>query len=132
MAKKESTLSNRTSAKNKGNRGSWILDAAAKLFAESSFEQTAIAEIAAQAGVAEGTIYRYFATKEDLLFAVVTRMVQTAYDNALPIMAKPQTPEQKLSAFVLNHFVQIADHIDAARLFLSEVRGTQAYKTSKF
>jgi AcrR family transcriptional regulator len=43
-----------------------ILQAALTLFQKKGFAQTTTKELAAQAGVAEGTIYNYFATKEDL------------------------------------------------------------------
>ncbi len=44
-----------------------ILDAALFLFAERSFHGTAVPDIAARAGVGTGTIYRYFASKEELV-----------------------------------------------------------------
>ena len=50
-----------------------ILDAALALFSERTFEGTAVPLIAERAGVAAGTIYRYFADKEDLVNAVYQR-----------------------------------------------------------
>jgi AcrR family transcriptional regulator len=43
-----------------------ILQAALKLFAEKGFYRTTTKEIARQAGIAEGTLFNYFETKEDL------------------------------------------------------------------
>ena len=52
-----------------------ILDAALKVFSDKSFAEATTAEIAQEAGVAEGTIYNYFASKRELLIAVVKAFV---------------------------------------------------------
>ena len=49
-----------------------ILSAAIELFSENGYEATATSEIAKKAKVAEGTIFRYYKTKKDLLFAIPT------------------------------------------------------------
>jgi TetR/AcrR family transcriptional regulator, repressor of fatR-cypB operon len=50
-----------------------ILDAALALFAERGFHGTTMPELATRAGVAAGTIYRYFASKEALVNSVFQR-----------------------------------------------------------
>lgn len=52
-------------------RPSEITDAALALFAETGFAATPVAAIAARAGVTKGTVYLYFASKEDLFAAAV-------------------------------------------------------------
>jgi len=47
-----------------------ILIAAIELFSKKGYEATATSEIAKKAKVAEGTIFRYYKTKKDLLFAI--------------------------------------------------------------
>jgi len=47
-----------------------ILEAAARLFAEKGFNETSTAEVAAAAGVAQGTVFYHFKTKEGILLAV--------------------------------------------------------------
>ena len=47
-----------------------ILSSAIELFSEKGYEATATSEIAKKAKVAEGTIFRYYKTKKDLLFAI--------------------------------------------------------------
>ncbi len=49
------------------NRRKSILDAAARVFARRGYERATTREIAAEAGVSEGTIYTYFASKQELL-----------------------------------------------------------------
>ncbi|WP_245590391.1 TetR/AcrR family transcriptional regulator [Aneurinibacillus terranovensis] len=52
-----------------------ILESAIKLFAEKGFHASSTSEIAKDAGVAEGTIFRHFKTKKDLLYALVAPML---------------------------------------------------------
>ena len=47
-----------------------ILSVAIELFSEKGYEATATSEIAKKAKVAEGTIFRYYKTKKELLFAI--------------------------------------------------------------
>jgi AcrR family transcriptional regulator len=54
-----------------------ILAAAIELFAERGYEAST-AEIAARAGVGEATLFRRFPTKEDLITAIVSMMLEEA------------------------------------------------------
>ncbi len=49
----------------------YILDVAIKLFSEKGFDKTTTKEIAKEALIAEGTIFRYFSTKRDILLGVL-------------------------------------------------------------
>jgi len=49
-----------------------ILDAALRLFRRTSFEAITMAEVASECGIAKGTVYLYFATKEALFLALLT------------------------------------------------------------
>jgi AcrR family transcriptional regulator len=52
-----------------------ILEAAIKIFSEKGYSAATTSEIAKEAGVAEGTIFRYFKTKKDLLRGILIRLV---------------------------------------------------------
>ena len=52
-----------------------IIHAAIKLFSERGYARTTTKAIAREAGIAEGTIYKYFPSKRDLLFAFLTPSV---------------------------------------------------------
>ncbi len=64
-----------------------ILAAAGRLFAESGFDRTPTARIAAEARVPHGLIFYHFKTKMDLLLAVVRDDDVTALDSLLPPVA---------------------------------------------
>src|SRR5438270_8734118 len=61
----------RRSSRRKDERPAEIVSAALALFAERGFGATKLDDVARAAGIAKGTIYLYFATKEDLFRAVV-------------------------------------------------------------
>ena len=48
-----------------------ILEAAVEIFSEKGYAASSTSEIAKKAGVAEGTIFRHYKTKKDLLFSIV-------------------------------------------------------------
>jgi AcrR family transcriptional regulator len=57
-------------------RRNQILDAAAAVFAEKGFHRATTKDIAGRAGIAEGTIYNYFNSKDDLLIGMMTRLTE--------------------------------------------------------
>lgn len=58
-------------------RRNQILDAATTVFAEKGFHRATIKDIARQAGIADGTIYTYFASKTGVLLAILHRLNET-------------------------------------------------------
>ena len=54
-------------------RRNTILNEAEKLFIEEGFEKTTVKDIAARAGVAKGTFYYYFDTKEDIISSLLEK-----------------------------------------------------------
>lgn len=69
-----------------------ILEAAVDIFSEKGFAATSTSEIAQKAGVAEGTIFKHYKTKKDLLLSI-----------AGPIVAKVFAP------FLMRDFAKILD-----------------------
>ena len=66
-----------------------ILDAATRLFAEKGFHRTTTKDIADLADVAEGTLYNYFANKDDLLFGIMQRLTHSMSFDVMHIEALP-------------------------------------------
>lgn len=63
-------------------RRNQLIDVARTLFAEKGMERTSIKDIAAAADVAQGLIYHYFRSKDELFWAIILR------DNPLPVMTE--------------------------------------------
>jgi TetR/AcrR family fatty acid metabolism transcriptional regulator len=58
-------------------RRNQILDSAIHVFAEKGFQHATIRDVAKAAGIADGTIYNYFANKNALLLGILNRLNQT-------------------------------------------------------
>jgi AcrR family transcriptional regulator len=63
-----------------------LVESAAAVFAEQGFTSTRVADIAVRAGVAKGTVYEYFSSKEELFFAVfewINQRIRQRVDRVL-------------------------------------------------
>ncbi len=74
-------------ARRKDARPQELLDAALDLFVERGFAATRLDDVARQAGVSKGTLYLYYANKEELFKAVVR-------ENLVPILGEAETMAQ--------------------------------------
>lgn len=72
----EKTASDSEKRRRSSDKRERILNAAVKIFAQSGFHATRVSEIAKAAGVADGTIYLYFESKEELLFSLFEDRVE--------------------------------------------------------
>lgn len=104
-----------------------VLDAAVEVFAERGFHGTSTAEIAKRAGVAEGTIFRHFKTKKDLLFGAVAplfvRMVTPVMAHGMRELAAAQHPrlEDFLRALFKNRLEVVVSHPRLMRIVVQEL-----------
>lgn len=88
----------------KQQRRDSILATAATLFADLPYEAVTMAEVAKQLGVVKGTVYLYFATKEELFLALLTEQLLTWFNevnSALNALPKPASATSV--AAVLSH-----------------------------
>src|SRR5215213_3301235 len=76
-----------------------VLDAATELVRRDG-EKVPMADIARQAGVGIGTVYRHFPTREDLLGALVHRSFELALSNARAAAAEPGSALDGIRAFL--------------------------------
>jgi AcrR family transcriptional regulator len=71
------------------NRREDILKAARAMFKHNGYEKARVAEIALRAGVAKGTVYLYFASKQAMLDALCDRYQEMIADAILPALQNP-------------------------------------------
>lgn len=69
-----------------------ILDAAEKLFGEKGFDGTSTNDILNEVGIARGTLYYHFSSKEDILDAMIERITDRLAANAEAIVKKKEIP----------------------------------------
>lgn len=82
----------------KAERRQKILAAARTLFETRGFEKTTVDDIAAEAGLAWATVYKYYKTKGDLLWAVVQPELERIFEEGGRVIADP--PELPVDAVV--------------------------------
>jgi TetR/AcrR family fatty acid metabolism transcriptional regulator len=103
-----------------------ILAAAERVFARRGFFAARVSEIAKDAGVADGTIYLYFKSKDDLLISLFeTRMAQVNAVLREAIAGAP--PQGQLRAFIRAYLRLVHDEPGAAEVLTIELR-----QSSKF
>ena len=92
------SLMPRVSSQHQQARHDQILTAAAACFARNGFAATAVPDIAVQAGLSVGTLYRYFGSKEDLFLAVVAERVAVYNQAVFAALSRSGPPVKRLRA----------------------------------
>ncbi|MBZ9982672.1 MULTISPECIES: TetR/AcrR family transcriptional regulator [unclassified Mesorhizobium] len=98
----------RTTGSDGGKTEAAAREAAVNLIARLGYEAMSMRQLASEVGVQAAALYRYFPTKEDLLFTLMREHMEeliAAWNAARPADADPAS---RLSAYVENH---IAFHI---------------------
>ncbi|HSC60270.1 MAG TPA: TetR/AcrR family transcriptional regulator [Rhizomicrobium sp.] len=88
-------LAENTRAKQADDKRARLLAAALDLFETRGFDGVAVPEIAAKAGVAVGTVYRYFETKEALVNALY-RLLKQSYNATVLAPIEPGLPTREI------------------------------------
>ena len=102
-----------------------LLDAATWVFARKGYRRAGISDIIARAGVARGTFYLHFTSKERILLAVLDDFhdrIKRAFESldAAAIEARPYGPRAVLEASFRSWLESFAAHRDATRVVLHE------------
>lgn len=98
-----------------------IVEAALRLFHEHGYRGATTAEIARQAGVAEGTIYRYFKEKKELFLACVEPVIEEAVRRELNLSGKG-TPRELMRRRIIERYRVIQEHLAVFHILFTESR----------
>ncbi|MBM7585178.1 AcrR family transcriptional regulator [Bacillus pakistanensis] len=104
-----------------------ILESAIEIFAEKGYSATSTNEIAKKAGVAEGTIFRHYKTKKDLLLSIVAPTMAKLVapfvikDLNKVLDTKYETYEAFLKALILNRQAFLKENMAAFRILIQEI-----------
>ena len=104
-----------------------ILDAAVKVFAQEGFYNAKVAQIAHAAGVADGTIYLYFKSKDDLLISLFEDRMERVNETLRAALAGSDSALEQLRAVVRLHLQLVAENRHMAEVICVELR-----QSSKF
>ena len=89
--------------KEANERKNEILDAAERLFGSKGFDHTSTNDILKEVGIARGTLYYHFSSKEEILDAMIERMTGRLIEKARAIGAQKDIPVlQRLTMMILS------------------------------
>ncbi len=100
------------------NRKTAILAAAETVFAAHGYAATTIDAVAAKAGIAKGSVYNYFQSKEALFEQVFVNAVSTIEADAFRILSEPSSASERLSRFLDYRCERLEDCSHIGRLVL--------------
>ncbi len=104
-----------------------ILRAATRVFARNGYFNSKVADIAHAAGVADGTVYLYFKSKEEILHSIFDRSMDEAIADARQRLKKLNDPREKLRRIALLHLERLGADRDLAVVFQVELRGSTKF-----
>ena len=99
-----------------------ILEAATKVFARRGFYQSTVADVARRAGVAGGTIYLYFANKDDILVKLFDQKMREVFAGFRRAVDGAEGGVAKLRQLVRYHLSAFAQDRNMAVIYQAETR----------
>lgn len=103
-----------------------IIEVAISLFAEKGYSNTATAEIAKLAGVAEGTIFKHYGTKENLLLSIMVPFLKELFPSMVDelfeeLMVDNISFEEFLRKLLKNRMNFLLDNQEIFQVFIKEM-----------
>jgi len=116
-----------------------IIEAAVRVFARNGYYNSRVSDIAREAGIASGTIYLYFRTKEEILVRLFRdKMAEWVAEVRREIAGEPDAV-RKIRRLVLLHFSVLEQNPDLAEVVQVELRqghkffrGASAHEVSAY
>jgi AcrR family transcriptional regulator len=96
-----------------------VLDAAS-VFAARGYDQTSVPELAVALGIAAGSLYHYFSSKEELLIAICDQLMDPLLAEAETLLRTDEPPDAQLRALVRLWVAHVIEHRDHMLVFQQE------------
>jgi TetR/AcrR family transcriptional regulator, fatty acid metabolism regulator protein len=116
-----------------------IIDAAIRVFARTGYYNSRVSDIAREAGIASGTIYLYFRTKDEILVTLFRDKMAEWVEFVRGAIASEPDPVAKLRRLVALHFSVLEANPDLAEVVQVELRqghkffrGASAHEVSAY
>ena len=104
-----------------------IVRAAIKVFAQKGYFNSKVADIAGAAGIADGTVYLYFKSKEEILHSIFDRAMDDFISEGKREIAGIETPDGRLRRIAELHLEKLGADRDLAIVFQIELRGSTKF-----
>ena len=108
-----------------------IIDAAIDVFSRNGFQNSTISQIARKANVAEGTIYQYFKSKEDLFFSIPIEKTKEFYNELELHLQGINGAENKIRKFAWYYLYHLQENPEYARALMLEMRVNRNFANTK-
>jgi TetR/AcrR family fatty acid metabolism transcriptional regulator len=106
----------------KSDKRTRILNAAVTVFAEKGFHQARVSDVADAAGVADGTIYLYFKSKDDLLLTLFEEKMDEIIAGLREVLSPIESPIDRVRAFASYHAHLVRNNRALAEVLQVELR----------
>ncbi len=113
-----------------GKKRKLILESAEKMFASRGFHQTTIADISADCGVHEASIFQYFGTKENLLVAVPERHLKGTLAGITEHLQGMKGTEPKMLKLMWHQLRDLSLNRNYTSILLRDLRTLPAFYDS--
>src|SRR4030081_2144395 len=120
-------MARKTSRNGSTGKRESILRAATRVFARNGYFNSKVADIAAAAGVAGGTVYLYFKSKEEILHWIFDQNMAEAIAADRRLIDKLSDPREKLRRIATLHLERLGADRDLAVVFQVELRGSTKF-----
>ena len=117
----------RTARNSSADKRAIILRAATRVFARNGYFNSKVADIARAADVADGTVYLYFKSKEEILHSIFDQNVAEAIGAAHSLIEGIDDPREKLRRVAALHLERLGADRDLAVVFQVELRGSTKF-----
>ena len=104
-----------------------ILRAAIKVFAGKGYFNSKVADIAGEAGIADGTVYLYFKSKDEILHSIFDRAMAEFIAEGRREIADIADPAARLHRIAQLHLEKLGSDRDMAIVFQVELRGSTKF-----
>ena len=104
-----------------------ILRAAIKVFARNGYFNSKVADIARAADVADGTVYLYFKSKEEILHSIFDQNMADAIASGRELIKSARDARDKLRRIAKLHLQRLGADRDLAVVFQVELRGSTKF-----
>jgi TetR/AcrR family fatty acid metabolism transcriptional regulator len=101
-----------------------ILRAAVKVFAQKGYFNSKVSDIAGEAGIADGTVYLYFKSKDEILHSIFDQAMDVFIDEGKRELALLDKPVDRLRRIAEMHLERLGADRDLAIVFQVELRGS--------
>ena len=120
-------MARKTSRNGASGKRESILRAATRVFARNGYFNSKVADIAREADVADGTVYLYFKSKEEILHSIFDQNMAEAIVSARQLTEKLSDPREKLRRIAALHLERLGADRDLAVVFQVELRGSTKF-----